>query len=810
MFLSPLLLLGLLATAIPLVLHLRRSTKAKKITFSTTRFFDEQFIRSSRRARFQDFFLMLLRILLLVLFVLALAQPLLKFPNLAALAGGKRTVAIVIDDSASMGVTEDQGSMLDRAKRGAILLLDDLSVARGDRVTVVLAGRREDGVKSLFAEPTSDFASVRSAISAIRLTDLATDLNGAIEAASHTIGGDLAGGATTGNKEIYVFSDLQESAFAPSDPIDPGPGVGLLMVSTRSDGRASRDNVSVDAIQYGAPQPMIGVPFAFRTLVTNHSDAARTVSVSLIIDDASGAASGHAALPAVQKVVDLPAGRSRIVRFVHRFTKPGWFSGRVEVGPPPADAQNTSAAPRDSLAVDNQRHFALKVEESVKLLAINGAPSAVAARDELFFFRLALTSTPQSGSRATRDAGSIRIIEKQSAGVPFVDDTAQSGSPISAADLARLDLSNIPLIVMANVVDLSAGSLEALEKYVDGGGSLLISLGDRVDPKAYNTWLGENRLHGGLLPGRITDLVGSTQPATDTATPDAGFIASVADEHPALAGFADGQFGNLSAVRFTARWGLDAPADSVLMRAPNGDAILAEKRFGRGRVMLFTSSLDRDWNNFPLQASYVPWLYRLVGYLAQNSLAGANFVRTGQVVDLPASATQVEALQVETPDGTIEYPQPGKSTTAGDNASAMELAGVEHAGIYKVRSALAKTSDPPRLLLAANVPSEESEAGVLDDTGVKDHMAAGAAWAFVDAPESTVEAGQLARRGFGVWDQLLFVALLVGLFEPWLANRLSRRRAQSSPDALAQRDSLTRAEISPDASKSPADLRQSA
>ena len=52
------------------------------------------------------------------------------------------------------------------------------------------------------------------------------------------------------------------------------------------------------------------------------------------------------------------------------------------------------------------------------------------------------------------------------------------------------------------------------------------------------------------------------------------------------------------------------------MRAPAGDPILAEKRFGRGRVMLFTSSIDRDWTNFPLQASYVPWLYRLVGYLA--------------------------------------------------------------------------------------------------------------------------------------------------------------------------------------------------
>src|SRR5687768_1746352 len=103
-FLAPWFLLGLLAAAIPLVLHLRRSRQSKRIVFSTTRFFDEEFIRSSKRARVQDRVIMALRIALLALFALALAQPLAKLPgfrSLAGLAGSARKVAIVIDDSAS-------------------------------------------------------------------------------------------------------------------------------------------------------------------------------------------------------------------------------------------------------------------------------------------------------------------------------------------------------------------------------------------------------------------------------------------------------------------------------------------------------------------------------------------------------------------------------------------------------------------------------------------------------------------------------------------------------------------------------------
>ena len=55
--LHPWFLLGLLSAAIPLVIHLSRSRRTKKMRFSTTRFFTDQFLRSYRMSRLKELLL---------------------------------------------------------------------------------------------------------------------------------------------------------------------------------------------------------------------------------------------------------------------------------------------------------------------------------------------------------------------------------------------------------------------------------------------------------------------------------------------------------------------------------------------------------------------------------------------------------------------------------------------------------------------------------------------------------------------------------------------------------------------------------
>ncbi|MBI1367710.1 MAG: VWA domain-containing protein [Planctomycetes bacterium] len=719
-FLAPWFLLGTLAAAIPLLLHLRRSRQRKKIVFSTTRFFDEQFLRSARRARVQDRLLMFLRMALLILFALALAQPLLRIPGLSGIFGsGKRTVAIVLDDSASMAAGDARGSQLDRAKAAAKQLVDDLSTLRGDRVTIVLAGRRAAGPTVLFDPPTSDLEQARQAIAQVTLSDLATDVQGALDKAGEVLG------TASGQQEIDVISDLADAALPAATPLDPGPTRGLMMVSTQP--AQSPANVSVDAVQYSSPRPLLGVPFTFRALVNTDGDP-MTVNVNLIIDDKIVAT----------RSVELAAGQRQMVRFVHRFADGGWHTGRIEV-------DGASLTHPDALDADNRRYFALFVNDRIRIGVMNGAASEIASADELFFFRAALGA----GANET----------------PVTIDTL---------DASRLDadkLAAYPMLILANVSALSPAALAAIEHAVDGGTNLLITLGDRVDMDAYNAMIGPARLHGGLLPGRLTQRL-------DDPT-RGGFVAWVDPSHPAMAGFDAGELGRLASIKFDKRFALEPGGASVLMETDGGDALMTEKAFGRGRVMMFVSTLDRDWNNLPLEPLFVPWVYRVVSYLSEPPVGRSGFFATGDTVQLPRSIASQQSPLITTPGGRPAYAD-----------AAMRFSQTDRAGVYTVRDAGAPASAPPLYAFAVNMPHDESRLSYLNKAAVGERVDPAAAWVYIDQPESIAQAARAARQGWGLWDALLVIALMVGLFEPALANWLSRRREAAEANPLSRRDAI--------------------
>src|SRR6516225_4462440 len=102
-FLSPLLLIGMVSAAIPLIIHLSRSRRVKKMRFSTTRFFTDQFLRSYRMSRLKELLLLACRMALCALFALALARPLYMPKGQSFLMGGTRSIVLVLDNSASMG-----------------------------------------------------------------------------------------------------------------------------------------------------------------------------------------------------------------------------------------------------------------------------------------------------------------------------------------------------------------------------------------------------------------------------------------------------------------------------------------------------------------------------------------------------------------------------------------------------------------------------------------------------------------------------------------------------------------------------------
>src|SRR5260370_9456965 len=95
-FLSPAFLWGILAALIPLIIHLSRSRRTKKMRFSTTRFFTDQFLRSYRMSRLKELLLLACRMAICALFAMALARPLLMPKRQAFLTGQPPSLLLVL------------------------------------------------------------------------------------------------------------------------------------------------------------------------------------------------------------------------------------------------------------------------------------------------------------------------------------------------------------------------------------------------------------------------------------------------------------------------------------------------------------------------------------------------------------------------------------------------------------------------------------------------------------------------------------------------------------------------------------------
>src|SRR6476646_12235262 len=101
-FLSPFLLAGLGAIAVPIVVHLIQRERKRVIEFPSLMFVQKIPYQSVRRRRIRHWYLLLMRALAIAFIVAAFARPFLPARAAAALAatGGTREVVILLDQSA--------------------------------------------------------------------------------------------------------------------------------------------------------------------------------------------------------------------------------------------------------------------------------------------------------------------------------------------------------------------------------------------------------------------------------------------------------------------------------------------------------------------------------------------------------------------------------------------------------------------------------------------------------------------------------------------------------------------------------------
>src|SRR6056297_250180 len=98
-FLNPFFLLGILAVAVPVIIHLINLRRPQRVQFSTLSFLNELKKSTIRKIRIKQYLLMTLRALAVLFLALALARPFLP-PTLTGSSGSDtpKAVGIIIDN----------------------------------------------------------------------------------------------------------------------------------------------------------------------------------------------------------------------------------------------------------------------------------------------------------------------------------------------------------------------------------------------------------------------------------------------------------------------------------------------------------------------------------------------------------------------------------------------------------------------------------------------------------------------------------------------------------------------------------------
>ncbi|HUQ53550.1 MAG TPA: VWA domain-containing protein, partial [Gammaproteobacteria bacterium] len=233
-----------------------------------------------------------------------------------------------------------------------------------------------------------------------------------------------------------------------------------------------------------------------------------------------------------------------------------------------ANRVEVALSPGDELEGDDRRYLAIKRPEPRKVLLV--APNAE-GRDVLF-------------TRSALETLTTLALTADVRATPIGDPPLTSYSFVVVTDLGVLD----------------ASQAAAVQDYVQNGGRALLATGPRS---------------AGLTTLPITGQTLRTNPQMGSQATVA--IGEVDASHPVLRGVDE-----LRAANFSRSVNVEpATGDRVLMSLADGTPLLLEQTVGSGRVLLFTSSLGREWNDLPVQPAFVP----LMAGIANELLGGAGF-----------------------------------------------------------------------------------------------------------------------------------------------------------------------------------------
>lgn len=588
-FLTPLFFLGVAALAAPILVHLVRRTRARKVQFPALVFVRQVPQRTIRRRTLQNLLLLLLRCLAILLIVIAFTRPFFSGGSSAKETAAAGATVILVDNSLSMR----REPLFAEAQKRAEAAVDE---ARNDEQIALVSFDKRYAVVNRF---TNDKNRLRFAARNLSAGWDGTDYEQALRGAESLLG-EIE---TSGPKQIVMISDFQAPGWSQNTATfklanstklqtidvggnDPTPNIAITNVEARGVvfGQKYLDNLAVHVSNFGdTPRDHVQVDFQINEQTVEKRD------------------------------ISLNSRDSKVVEFTGFNLNEGANRCTIDIV-------------SNDFAADNRFYFTLRRETPAKALIVE---SASRGRSDSLHLQSALTTNDD---------------------LPFTFTLKSTGSVDPSS------ISEYALVVLNDAGPISGALADALMKFVEAGGQMIVSTGPRTTADSFN---------GSLQ--RIAPAV--LREAVQTKAGESVAITNVKFDHPIFEVFQES--GRLAAAHVIGYFRSEPAATAaVLARFEDGSPALVESRTGKGRVILFTSSLGPSWNDLPLTPLYLPFIHQMVRYAGareENSWYGLGQTFTvrkeanGQppAVDTPAGARLSETRNTPEGDLLVTAREPG-------------------------------------------------------------------------------------------------------------------------------------------------------
>ncbi|MBJ94257.1 MAG: hypothetical protein CMP23_07225 [Rickettsiales bacterium] len=329
----------------------------------------------------------------------------------------------------------------------------------------------------------------------------------------------------------------------------------------------------------------------------------------------------------------------------------------------------------DDLAVDDRHPFVLRGDVRLSVLLISGEGGGHPRDDEVWFVEKALQ--PGGGAPSQIQPRVVR-----------------------AEAIHQLDSAAADVVFLCNVTDPGpiAADLEAL---VRAGGGLFISVGRRVNPDHYN------EVFSDLLPSLFTEVKSRGEGSFEISPVGLALPPLDRDEFRVFrsggsAVFAQARFGRMIATEPRLQ-----PDSRVLLRYSDGMPALLERKLGKGRVLLFTSSVDDDWTDLPLRSIFVPLMHQVARSLSGTLRdEGSAAVEVGQELALSMPAERSRKAWLVGPDGR----EHALDSMLADAAGVLRWGQTRLPGLYQLFWEGSDGEDEQLVALhAVRIPARESK-----------------------------------------------------------------------------------------------------